>query len=202
MKIGYARVSSTDQNLERQINALQDAGATKIFTEQVSGKDIQHRLQFQEMIDFLREKDELIVASMDRLSRNYNDLKELFRYFSMHHIKCTILDAPFLTFDSEDERLNQLMQDLFISILGYVSETERKKIKERQRQGIELAKQRGVYKGRKPWYTANSENPQKQLIYQMIVHELERKTPITQISKKTGVSRPTIYKIKAELFNH
>lgn len=199
MKIGYARVSSTDQNLERQINALQDTGVTKIFAEKISGKDIHHRPQFQEMINFLREDDELVVASMDRLSRNYNDLKELFHYFSTHHIKCTILDAPFLTFDSEDERLNQLMQDLFISILGYVSETERKKIKKRQRQGIELAKQRGVYKGRKPWYTADSENPQKRLIYQTIVHELERKTPITQISKKTGVSRPTIYKIKAEL---
>lgn len=114
-----------------------------------------------------------------------------------------ILDLP--TFDSvTDRNLKGLLTNLVLEIQKYTAENERQQILERQRQGIKLAKGRGVYKGRQREYSAESKNPQKKIVYERIVSMLQdrqqgKKIPITTIAKENGVSRNTVYKISREI---
>lgn len=109
-----------------------------------------------------------------------------------------ILNLP--TFkDIKDENLRQLLNNLILELYKYQAESERKSIRERQQQGIEISKQKGIYKGRPTDYSYSSKNPQKRLTYFKILEMLEHGVPIKQISEQTGVSRPTIYKIKKKM---
>lgn len=198
-KFGYARVSTQDQNLARQLKQLKDYGCDKIYQEKVSGKNISDREELQKLLSILREDDELVVISLDRLSRNYDDIQSIVKQLRDKGVKFTVLDMPYLSSNTNNPTLDKMMQDLFLSVMSFVSENEREKIRERQRQGIELAKQRGAYKGRQTEYSKNSKDPQKQLIYNTIVELLEKGEPKQRIAKKTGVSRPTVYKIAKEL---
>lgn len=195
MKVGYIRVSTSMQNLDRQLKQMADEKVDKFFEEKISGKDT-NRAEFQKMLNFVRQDDTVIVTSLDRLGRNYDDIKSTVSELHSKNVSLKILDAPFLNFDTGNNLLDKAMFDMFLSLLSYIAQNEREKIKDRQREGIELAKKRGVYKGRPAEYTLDSKDPQKRLVYQTVCQLLMKNTSITDISKQIGISRPTIYKIK------
>nr|WP_187239730.1 recombinase family protein [Lacticaseibacillus paracasei] len=196
MKVGYARVSSTDQNLARQLEHLQQAGAEKIFQEKVSGKDVEHRPELLKALDYVRQGDVLVVDSLDRLSRDYDDAGNLIRRLRGEGVKLDVLDAPFLSSKTGNADLDKMMSDLFVTILSYIAQNERKEIKARQRAGIELAKKRGAYKGKPRLYAPDSPDRKKRFIYQQVVKLLKEGTPIAQIARTAGLSRSQVYRIR------
>src|ERR1035441_8825176 len=144
-RVGYIRVSTLDQNTDRQLEGVK---LDKVFTDKASGKDTA-RPQLQAALVYLREGDLLLVHSMDRLARSVDDLRRLVLDLTKKGVHVQFVKEN-LTFTGEDS----LMSNLLLSLLGAVAEFERSMIRERQRQGIELAKKRGVYRGRKPSLTA------------------------------------------------
>ena len=148
---GYARVSSKDQNEARQIIALSQFPVKKenIYIDKFSGKDFD-RPKYSELIKILKEQDILVVKEIDRLGRNYEEILEQWRVITKE-IKADIvvLDMPLLDTRTRKENLTgTFIADLVLQILSYVAETERQSIKQRQREGIEAAKKRGVKFGR------------------------------------------------------
>ena len=201
MKVGYARVSSTDQNLARQIKALKVARCEKIFEEKQSGKSTQNRPELQAAIAYVRQGDTLVVASLDRLSRNYDDASDIIKQIRDKQVRMEVLDAPFLSMQTGDSDMDKFMFDMLTKLLAYMAQTERKKIRERQLQGIEIAKANGKYRGTRPAYAADAPNPQKRFIYHRIVDQLRNKAtgaPISYraIAAETGVSVQTVINIK------
>ena len=196
--VGYARVSSKEQNLARQITALEEAGVSKLFKESVSGKNVGDRVEFNKMMSFLREGDTLVIHSLDRLSRNYNDILKIVQDLKARDIKLKVLDSEYLNIDTGNKELDQLMFNMMINLLGFVAENERTKIRERQQEGIKLAKDRGAYanNGAVKKYSPTGTEKER---YFAIVDDLEAGRPIAYIAKDRGVSRPTIYDIKKEL---
>lgn len=205
MKIGYARVSTTDQNLDRQLEQLQKADCKKIFQEKISGKNA-NRPQLQAMLDFIREDDEVVVISMDRLGRNSRDISNIIEQIKQKEATINILDLP--SFEGiKDRNLKNLLTNLVLEIQKYIAEQERKTTLERQKQGIKLAKERGVYKGGVVQYSKDSKDPKRRLIYNTVVELLERKIKgesitITEIANQVGITRNTVYRIKKEIENN
>jgi DNA invertase Pin-like site-specific DNA recombinase len=143
-RVGYIRVSSLDQHTERQ---LQGVELDKVFTDKASGKDTA-RPQLQAALEFLRGGDLFIIHSMDRLARNLDDLRRIVLNLTAEGVHVQFVKES-LTFTGEDSP----MSNLLLSMLGAVAEFERNLIRSRQFEGIQLAKKRGVYKGRKPSLT-------------------------------------------------
>ena len=198
MKIGYIRASTKDQNLARQIEMMKQEDVNKVFSEKVRGKDM-NRKELKALLKFAREGDEIIVSSLDRLGRDYQDIKEIVRQLQQRCIKLTIIDAPFLNFNTGNNTLDTAMFDMFLSLLGYIAQNEREKILERQRQGIKLAKQRGVYKGRPIQYHEHAKNAKDRLTYHNLKRMLDEHLGVTQIAKENGISRQTVYIIRKRL---
>jgi len=151
IKVGYARVSTAEQNAARQIEQLRAEGIDDryIFVEKRSGKDF-NREQYKIMLGTLRENDTLVICSIDRLGRNYNDILKEWRYITTEikaHIK--VLDMPLLDTSVNAQTLDsRFIADLVLQILSYVAEKERRHIKQRQAEGIALAKAHGRIQGR------------------------------------------------------
>src|SRR6202167_3593902 len=143
-RVGYIRVSSVDQHTDRQLDGQE---LEKIFTDRASGKDTK-RPQLQAALDYIREGDLFVIHSMDRLARNLDDLRRIVFDLTKKGVHVQFVKEN-LTFTGEDSP----MSNLLLSLLGAVAEFERSMIRERQREGIELAKKKGVYKGRKPSLT-------------------------------------------------
>lgn len=180
-KIAYARVSTDDQNLDRQLETLKAYCPDKIFTDHLSGKNLE-RPGFQQMMDYVREGDIIYVASMDRMARNLDDLLSTTKLLqskgiTVHFLKENICLNPGAETSS--------MSKLIMSIMGAVAEFERSLIRERQREGILLAKARGVYKGRKPI------DPDKMQEARKLIDEGFTKT---KVCEKLQISRQTLYK--------
>ena len=175
-RIGYIRVSSFDQNPERQLDHIQ---VDKQFIDKASGKDT-HRPQLDAMVSFAREGDTVVVHSMDRLARNLDDLRRLVQQLTKRGIRIEFVKEC-LSFTGEDSP----MANLLLSVMGAFAEFERALIRERQREGIALAKQRGVYRGRK-----------KALTTEQVV-ELRRRVGTgeqkTTLAREFGISRETLY---------
>lgn len=195
-KIGYARVSSREQNLERQFELLERAEVKKIFSDKLSGKD-NNRPQLKEMLNYIREDDIIVVSELDRLGRNNKEITSIMNQIQDKGATLEILNLPSLN-GIQDDNLRRLLNNLIIELFKYTAENERKQIRERQRQGIELAKEKGKYKGRPLAYSADSADKQKRVTYEKIVEMLEKEVPITQISKELDVARNTIYRIRDE----
>lgn len=140
-KIGYIRISTLDQNHERQ---LDDMILDKRFVDHASGKDMK-RPQLEALLSYVRDGDMVVVHSMDRLARNLDDLRKLVRQLTDQKISVEFIKEG-LTFTGEDSPMSKLL----LSVMGAFAEFERALIKERQREGITLAKKRGAYKGRRP----------------------------------------------------
>lgn len=197
-KIGYARVSSADQNLDRQLEALEKAKCKKIFFEKVSGKNTKDRTELNKMLEFIREGDEVVVISLDRLGRNNADLTKVMQLIESKSATLNVLDLPSFK-GVEDPNLRALLTNLIIEIYKYQAESERKTILERQRQGIEIAKKKGIYKGRKVEYDKEATNKQKKAIYELVVAQLKQHKPILRIATDLDISRNTVYKIKRQM---
>lgn len=182
-KIGYARVSSRDQNLDRQIEALENFKVDKLFFDKMSGANTK-RPELQNMLDYIRDDDVVIVTELDRLGRNNQDLTKI-----MGAIKAKGATLDILSFPSfrgiEDPNLRQLMNNLILELYKYQAESERKRIKERQRQGIAIAKAEGRYHGRKPKF--NKDSPQLQHAFKLYQDGMTD----TAVSKVTGINRIT-----------
>jgi DNA invertase Pin-like site-specific DNA recombinase len=139
--VGYIRVSSLDQNTDRQLDGHQ---LDRIFTDRLSGKDTA-RPELEAMIRYVRDGDTIVVHSMDRLARNLDDLRRLVRELTGKGVNVRFLNEN-LTFTGDDSP----MATLLLSVMGGFAEFERALIRERQREGIAIAKTKGVYLGRKP----------------------------------------------------
>ena len=176
--IGYIRVSSIDQNLDRQLEGIK---LDKVFKDKVSGKSIE-RPALTEMLSYVRDGDTIIVHSMDRLARNLIDLRTLVKDLTSKQIKVKFLKEN-LEFTGEDSPISNLL----LSVMGAFAEFERSLIKERQMEGIQLAKKKGVYKGRSPALS----HEQITEIQNMIALSI----PKTIIARKYGVSRATVYNV-------
>jgi DNA invertase Pin-like site-specific DNA recombinase len=175
-RIGYVRVSSFDQNPERQ---LENVKIDKQFTDSASGKDVK-RPQLEALLSFVREGDTVVVHSMDRLARNLDDLRRIVQQLTKRSIKIEFIKEH-LTFTGEDSPMANLM----LSVMGAFAEFERALIRERQREGIALAKVRGAYRGRK-----RSLATDKVIELQERVKNGERKA---QLAREFGISRETLY---------
>jgi DNA invertase Pin-like site-specific DNA recombinase len=177
--IGYIRVSSNNQNTDRQLDGIV---LEKVFTEKQSGKSSNDRPQLQECLSWIREGDILHVHSIDRLARNLVDLQNL----------VTIITAKGVTLKFHKEGLtftgdsNNPMNKLLLQMLGAVAEFERNLIKERQAEGIKIAREKGIKFGAKPKLSDKQIDELNELVISGIA--------IAEVARKFNITRPTVYK--------
>lgn len=150
---GYARVSTKEQNLDRQIIALKEQGIEErhIVVDKESGKDLDRKGYQALKNTMLRRGDTLIIKSLDRLSRNKCDIKNELQFFKDSGIRLKVLDLPttMMELPEGQEWVFEMVNNILIEVLGTIAEQERESIKQRQAEGIAAAKDKGVYKGRK-----------------------------------------------------
>ncbi len=199
MIIAYARVSSTDQNLDRQMEEFKKHGAEKIFVEKKSGANVINREEFNKALSFAREDDFFMVEAIDRLGRNYTEIVQTVNFLKEKNIGLLVTSVPLLSEPLGDPLLDKFVKDLILQLLAMIAERERTESKRRQAQGIAIAKEKGVYKGRPKLYSAEAKDPQKQAVYHQIVRMINDGMPIKEIAKKNRVTRTTVYRIKNEI---
>ena len=151
MVYGYCRVSTKEQNLDRQLLAMKehDIPEKNLFCDKESGKDFE-RPAWQKLMKKLKSGDVLYIKSIDRLGRNYDEILKTWRIITEKDVGIVVLDMPILNTANDRDLTGRLIADIVLQLLSYVAETERAFIKERQREGIEAAKARGVRFGRMP----------------------------------------------------
>ncbi len=152
MKYGYARVSTREQNERRQIVALREYGieSGRIYMDKQSGKNFE-RTQYRLLLHELKCGDTLVVKSIDRLGRNYEEILEQWRIITKEkQAGIIVLDMPLLNSHENKDLTGTLIADIVLQLLSYVAQTEREFIRQRQAEGIAAAKQQGVKFGRKP----------------------------------------------------
>ena len=177
MKIGYRRVSSESQNLDRQ-----DLDCDKIFEEKVSGAK-RDRAALAEMIEFAREGDEVIVWSIDRLARDLRDLQDIISNLNDKGVSVAFLKEKLVFSGDADDAFARLQ----LQMMGAFAEFERNIIRQRQAEGIARAKSRGVYKGRKKTVDENRIRKMK-----------AEGQSVTEIAELEGISRMTVYRSLSE----
>jgi len=175
-RIGYVRVSSLDQNPQRQ---LEDVILDKVFIDHASGRDAR-RPQLEAMLAFAREGDTVVAHSMDRLARNLDDLRRLVHQMTQRGIRVEFVKEK-LAFTGDDSPLSHLI----LSVMGAFAEFERALIRERQREGISLARQRGAYRGRRK---ALSREQAAELRQRAGAGEAK-----AALAREFGISRETVY---------
>lgn len=188
-KFGYCRVSTQEQNEDRQLIAMEQAEVPKenIYLDKQSGKDF-NRPQYQKLIKKLRPGDTLFIKSIDRLGRNYEEIINQWQKI-VKEIKADIvvLDMPLLDTRHKKNLLGTLISDIVLQLLSYVSETERANIRQRQAEGIAAAKKRGVKFGR-----PIKEMPEN---FAEIISQWNRKEiTMEEISRLYGMSESTFYR--------
>src|SRR6266478_4798548 len=175
-RIGYVRVSTFDQNPERQLDSTP---VDRTFTDKASGKDAK-RPQLEDLISFARTGDTVVVHSMDRLARNLDDLRRIVQMLTQRGVHIEFVKEH-LSFTGEDSPMANLM----LSVMGAFAEFERSLIRERQREGIALARQRGAYRGR------------KKSLSEAEVAEVRRRVGMgekkARVARDVGISRETLY---------
>lgn len=175
-RIGYARVSTADQDLQVQLDRLQREGCEIVRSEKVSGGTREGRTELSTVIDFLREGDELVVTRLDRLGRDTRDVLNIVHECHQRSAFVTVLD-PHVSTRGE-------MGQIILTVLGMVAQMERRFIRERQREGIARAKALGTYKGGKV-----------RLDYEKIVKRSEEGLAASAIAKELKCSRMQVYRI-------
>lgn len=182
MNIAYVRVSTAEQNEQRQVEALKRFDIDKWFIDKCSGKDT-YRLQFKEMAEFVREGDTVYVMDWSRLSRSTVDLLKIIDVMSKHNIKLVSIKENFDTSTSTGR--------LMLSLIAAINEFERQNLLERQREGIAIAKAQGKYQGRKP--VKRDDKLVLDLIYAIKAKEIT----VTDAAKRLNVTRATVYNLIA-----
>ena len=173
---GYARVSTTDQDLSLQIEALKAAACEIVRSEKVSGTSTAGRNELRTLLDFLRDGDELVVTRIDRLARSIKDLQNI--VFELRE-KGAVLKATEQPIDT-----STAAGKCFLDMLGVFAEFETNLRRERQMEGIQRAKKRGVYKGRKPSISTEKVRELKQ-----------RGMGATAIARELGIGRASVYRV-------
>lgn len=181
--VGYIRVSTLEQNTDRQQELLAQFKLDETFIDHASGKDAA-RPQLQAALKHLRKGDTLIVASIDRLARNLDDLRSIVNELTSREVTVRFVKES-LIFGEEDTPMSKLM----LSMMGAFAEFERALIRERQMEGIALARQRGAYKGRKP--SLNSQQVSELIAKDTANNHKDR----AALAKSYGISRATLYKL-------
>jgi DNA invertase Pin-like site-specific DNA recombinase len=179
-KIGYTRVSTLDQSTDRQ-----ELGDIRIFEDKASGKSTD-RPALKEMLAYIREGDEVVVYSIDRLARNLRDLEDIIKEVNSKGASVTFMTEK-LTFSGSDDAMSTLM----LQMMGAFSQFERSMIRKRQAEGIAAAKAKGKdspYKGRK-----------QSIDRKVVLKMLDAGEGMTAVAKALGVSRQSIYRIKTEV---
>ncbi len=178
--IAYVRVSTADQNEERQIAALECRGIDKWFIEKVSAKDM-NRPKLQEMLDYIRSGDTIYIHDFSRLARSTKDLLEIVEQLHAKDVG--------LVSNKENIDTSTPQGKLMLTMIGAIAEFERENLLERQREGIAIAKRQGKYKGRKPKAIDEA------LFDAEYIRYMARKITKVQFAKNLGVSRPTLDKM-------
>lgn len=189
---GYARVSSTEQSLNRQLDALIAFGIPErdIITDKESGETLE-RVGYQGLKTMLRSGDTVVITSLDRLSRNkIHMLKEL-NYFKKHNIRLIVLDLPTTTVNLPEEQkwILDMVNNILIEVLASMAEQERKNIKKRQEEGIRAAKERGINFGRPNLSSYNKD------LLDDIDFLLSQGVPKSTIASKLHISRSSLYRV-------
>ncbi len=175
-RVGYTRVSSLDQNADRQLDGV---ALDRVFPDSASGRSTA-RPQLEALLAFVRDGDTVLVHSMDRLARNLDDLRALVRTLTARGVRVQFAKEQ-LTFTGDDTA----MATLLLSVMGAFAEFERSLIRERQREGIALARQRGAYRGRARALGAKQVAQLRQRVADG--------TPKAKLAREFGVSRETVY---------
>ena len=176
MKVGYARVSSSGQSLDVQVDTLKNSGCEKIFQEKVSGTSTQGRDKLRECLDFVREGDEVVFTRVDRVARSVLDLQLIVKELTDKKVTITSTEQPISTKDATSK--------CFLDMLGVFAELETNLRKERQMEGIARAKSKGVYKGRK-----SNINVEK------IKSLKDEGMGATAIARELGIHRDSVYRL-------
>lgn len=186
---GYVRVSSMDQNEDRQVNALRDAAVPEknIFMDKQSGKNFE-RPGYQKMLGSLKEGDLLYILSIDRLGRNYEEIQRQWRILTKETgIDICVLDMPLLDTRNGKDLMGTFIADLVLQILSFVAQSERENIRRRQSEGIAAAKAKGVRFGRPEKEVPND--------FDRIVRKWEqKKQPMEETLKQCNMSKTTFYR--------
>jgi DNA invertase Pin-like site-specific DNA recombinase len=180
-RVGYIRVSTLDQTVDRQLEGIP---VDKTFTDKASGKDTK-RPQLDQLLQFVRSGDTVVVHSMDRLARNLDDLRRIVQTLTGKGVHIEFVKEH-LTFTGEDSAMSRLM----LSVMGAFAEFERSLIAERQREGIALAKQRGAYKGRK----RSLSQAEVARLREQVAQGISK----AQVAREAGISRQTLYQYLKE----
>jgi len=175
-RVGYTRVSSLDQNADRQLDGV---ALDRVFTDSASGRSTA-RPELEALLAFVRDGDTVLVHSMDRLARNLDDLRALVRTLTARGVRVQFAKEQ-LMFTGDDTA----MATLLLSVMGAFAEFERSLIRERQREGIALARQRGAYRGRARALDAEQVAQLRQRVADG--------TPKAKLAREFGVSRETVY---------
>ncbi|MGV8057785.1 MAG: recombinase family protein [Smithellaceae bacterium] len=178
--IGYARVSTTDQNLEIQLEQLSAAGCTKIYQEKVSGAK-RDRPELEKLLEHIREEDTVVVCKLDRIARSTRHLLEIVDYLKEKGVTFKVLNMNLDTSTATGR--------LMLELLAAIGQFERSMLLERQAEGIEQAKLKGIYKGRQP--TAQKKAGEvKQLLAEGV--------PKLEIAKRLCIGKSSVYRIAGE----
>lgn len=193
---GYARVSSREQNEDRQIEALKNFGVSteNIIVDKCSGKDTERDGYQYLKRQILRSGDTLVIKELDRLSRNKNDIKQELEHFNNMGVRVKILDIPTTLTDFPDEQMwvMDMINAILIEVLGSIAENERNKIRSRQKEGITAAKNKNVKFGRPK--VAIPDN------WVSVMNDIEsRKITISQALNKLNISRSSYYRLKRDI---
>lgn len=189
MKIGYVRVSTVDQNEARQIEAMKADGVEKIYMDKKSGKDF-NRPEYQKMISEMHKGDILIIHSIDRLGRNYDEITEEWRKITKEiGADIIVQDMPLLDTTLNRDLTGKLIADIVLQVFSYVAQRERESIRQRQREGIEIAKAQGKYKGRA------KKEINKELFESTKTRWQSGEITKVQFAEIMGISRGTLYKL-------
>jgi recombinase len=207
MIYGYARVSSREQNLDRQITALLDAGVEErnIFKEKKSGKNFQDREEYQKLLNILNVGDTVILTELDRLGRNMQEIEKEYQRLVVGrgcHLKFIKEDFLSTTSSGDNPLFKDVVQPILLKLMGYMAQQEREKTLQRQRDAYNnmqrdekgrLIAKNGKVIGRQAKYNSLKEDEKK-----LIKDWINGKISCLRVSKILTISRPTLYKIKRE----
>ena len=186
---GYVRVSSQEQNEDRQLIAMAEAGVARvnIFIDKQSGKDFE-RPNYKRLMKRLRPGDTLIIKSIDRLGRNYEEIQNQWRIITKEKkVDIVVIDMPLLDTRRDKNLLGTFISDLVLQLLSFISENERTTIRQRQAEGIAAAKKRGVRFGR-----PTKEAPPD--FDELIAKWQKKEMPLDEILRQYGMSESTFYR--------
>ena len=189
MDYGYVRVSTKEQNELRQVLALREAGIAdrNIFLDKQSGKDFE-RQNYKKLIRKIKSGDTLVIKSIDRLGRNYDEILEQWRIIAKEKgTAIVVLDMPLLDTRKNKDLTGTLIADIVLQLLSYVAQTEREFIRQRQAEGIAAAKRKGVHCGREPKQPPDN--------FEEVVKGWRKKLYSgKEAARRLGVSRTYLYK--------